>query len=106
MVIDTPFKSESGKLYVGTEDSDGRFSGKSISASSGELGSKTYSGIKGTLVAKFVTPFEHTGKTAPLHADIKVEGAGTAFGLGQYLTSLTRAQQRNADADRNDGGEA
>lgn len=102
MKIDTLFKSESGKLYVGTIDGDGKFTGKSISVSSGELGGKTYNGMKGTVVAKFVTPFEHTGKTAPLHADIKVEGAGTAFGLGQYLTSLTRAQQRNGDT----GGDA
>jgi hypothetical protein len=104
MKIDTLFASESGKFYVGTDDGDGKFSGKSISVSSGELGTKTYVGIKGTLVAKFVQPFEHTGKAAPLHADIKLEGAETAFGLGQYLTSLTRTQQRNADG--NDGGGA
>lgn len=102
MKIDTLFASESGKLYVGTVDGGGKFTGKSISVSSGELGSKTYNGIKGTVVAKFVAPFEHTGKTAPLHADIKVEGAGTAFGLGQYLTSLNRTRQRNDD----NGGDA
>lgn len=101
MKIDTLFASESGKFYVGTDDGDGKFTGKSISVSSGELGTKTYSGIKGTLVAKFVTPFEHTGKAAPLHHDIKVEGAGTAFGLGQYLTSVSRTQQRDDD---NGGG--
>lgn len=102
MKIDTLFQSESGKIYVGTVDGDGKFTGKSISISSGELGSKTYNGIKGTVVAKFVAPFEHTGKTAPLHADIKVEGTPTQCGLGQYLTSLTRSQQRNDD----NGGDA
>lgn len=106
MKIDTLFASESGKLYVGTVDGDGKFTGKSVSVSSGELGGKTYSGIKGTLVAKFVTPFEHTGKTAPLHADIKFDGTETVCGLGQHLTALTRAQQRNADGDANDGGGA
>lgn len=104
MKIDTLFKSESGKLYVGTDDGKGKFTGKSIKDV--ELSGKTYVGINGTVIAKFVTPFEHTAKTLPLHADIKFDGTETVCGLGQHLTALARSQQRNAgsDSDGNDGG--
>jgi hypothetical protein len=98
MKIDTLFTSKSsGTLYAGTDDGDGKFSGQMIK--DGRLTGKMQNGIPGTLVAKFVEPVEPNGKALPLHADIKVDGAGTAFGLGQYLTSLTRAQQRNAGDD-------
>jgi hypothetical protein len=97
MKIDTLFKSESGKLYIGAEDGDGKFTGKSISG--GELSSKTYAGIKGTVVAKFVKTFDHNTKMLPLHEDIKFAGTETVCGLGQHLTALTRAQQRNDGSD-------
>lgn len=106
MVIDTLFKSRSGTLYAGTDDGDGKFSGKMIK--DGRWVGKLQTGIPGTLVGKFVTPYDTDSKVnprskgLPLHADIKVEGAGTAFGLGQYLTSVSRTQQRNDD----DGGDA
>lgn len=87
MKIDTMFKTKNGTaLYAGTE-SKGKLTGFLIREGVLSGSEKT---IAGEVVAKFLQPVElDSGDAVPMYADVMVEGAVSAVGLGQYLRAVS-----------------
>lgn len=92
MKIDTMFKTKNGTaLYAGTE-SKGKLTGFLIREGVLSGSEKT---VAGEVVAKFLQPVElDSGDAVPMYADVMVEGAVSAVGLGQYLRAV--AEQKAA----------
>ena len=93
MKIDTMFKTKTGTaLYAGSL-SKGKLTGFLIRDGVLSGSEKT---VAGEVVAKFLQPVElDSGDAVPMYADVMVEGAVSAVGLGQYLRS---AAEQKAEA--------
>ena len=65
--------------------------------------------VAGEVVAKFLQPVElDSGDAVPMYADVMVEGAVSAVGLGQYLRAVSEQKAaaghaKTADDDEADG---
>ena len=96
MKIDKVFRTKTGStLYVGTE-SKGKLTGFMIREGVLSGSEKT---IAGEVVAKFLQPVElDSGDAVPMYADVMVEGAVSAVGLGQYIRSVN--EQRAAAGEQ------
>lgn len=104
MKIDTMFKTKTGTaLYAGSL-SKGKLTGFLIRDGVLSGSEKT---VVGEVVAKFLQPVElDSGDAVPMYADVMVEGAVSAVGLGQYLRAVSEQKAATGHAKAADDDEA